>query len=134
MYVGLFDQDLILSGTKVYPSLEIMLLSAYYKKQGIVEIIGSLEDINKFDKVYINRNRKSIATLPPQLFTNPKIEWFGSGITGNFVPLEKKFYSEFPDRTVYQNFYQTFLKDYSARKKTIIGKMLNSEYKLLKIK
>lgn len=94
MYVGLYDQDLVLGKTKVFPSLEMMLISSYYKKDGIVEMIYDLKDIERFDKVYVNRNRTAQDTIPYEIFYNPKITWFGEGITGSYVAIDKKFYKE----------------------------------------
>ena len=133
MYVGLYDQDLILGKTKVFPSFEMMLLSSYYKKDGIVELIFDLKDIDRFDLVYVNRNRSAKDTIPYEIFYNPKITWFGQGITGKYIPIEKKFYKELPDRSLYKNYFLSFYNDYSTRKKTIIKKMLDHDYVLLRI-
>ena len=133
MYIGLYDQDLALSGTKVFPSLEMMLLSSYYKKKGVVDFIFSLEDTIKYDKVYINRSKSSLRTLPPQFFSQDNLEWIGSGITGKFVPLPKHFYSLKPDRLLYEKYFLSHKNDFSERKRAGYMKILNPDYTLLRI-
>ena len=133
MYVGLYDQDLILGKTKVFPSFEMMLLSSYYKKEGVVELIFDLNDIDRFDLVYVNRNRTGKDSIPYKIFYEPKIRWFGEGITGKFVSIEKQFYNHSPDKTLYKNYFLSNFEDYSSRKKMIIKKMLDPEFILLRI-
>lgn len=76
MYIGLFDQDLLITPNTFIPSLELMKYSYYYKtNKNIVKMIYDANAISPFDKVIVSSNVKSKSYLPKILMTNPKVEW-----------------------------------------------------------
>lgn len=133
MYIGLYDQNLSSSKERAFPNLEIMLLSSYYKKRGVVELIPDLEDSLKYDLVYVNQEKKAVESVSERLFIQENINWFGRGVTGNFIPLPKDFYLEIPDKNIYLKYFNFYFEKYSTRKKTIINKMLSPDFTLLKL-
>ena len=86
MYIGIIDQDL-LQGKKFLPNLETMQLSTYHKqKKDIVELVVVSKNIEKYDKLYLVKNKNDKEFLP-KVIADPRTTCVGLGFTnGEFVP------------------------------------------------
>lgn len=135
MYIGIFDQDIQLYPSKFIPSLELMKISAYHKKKkDIVEFCITLEDTEKYDKLYLSRNSLSSKDLPTQFLLQPNIEWVGRGFIGSYVELPKEIEECQPDKTLYLNYVQANKMLFSQHTlNNLISNTLAPNYVLLRI-
>lgn len=127
MYVGMFDFDMMSGNKYVYPSLELMKLSAWHKSRGdIVEFCTTLENVENYDKFYIYKGVTSNKIPPYEYMMMDNVEWYGKKFTGEYVPLAPEIEETEPDR----NFYTTYLLSrYGSKKKfpTQIAKIMNKD-------
>ena len=125
MYIGMFDFDMISGYKYVYPSLELMKLSAWHKSRGdIVEFCTTLENVESYDKFYIYKGVTSNKSPPYKYMMMDNVEWYGKKFTGEYVPLAPEIEEMEPDR----NFYTTYLLSrYGSKKKfpIQIAKIMN---------
>lgn len=86
MYVGIIDQDL-LQRKRFRPNLETMQISTYHKqKKDIVELVIVSKNIEKYDKLYLIKNKNDKNFLP-KVIADPRTTCIGLGFTnGEFVP------------------------------------------------
>ena len=103
MYVGLIDQDL-LQGKKFLPNLETMQLSTYHKqKKDIVELILDSKSMDKYDKLYLIKNKNDKIFLSKAI-ADPRTTCIGLGFTnGNFIP-RPEIDSLVADTTIYDKY------------------------------
>lgn len=135
MYIGIFDQDLILTPSKFCPSLEIMKISYYHKKKGdIVEFVLSFEDTEKYDILYLSRESLSQKDFPSSFLLQKNLQWVGRGFTGNYVKLPDEIEHSPPDKTFYSTYVMTHKDVFSLRSYTCFTKkILNPSSILLRI-
>ena len=135
MYIGIFDQDIYLYPSKFIPSLELMKISAYHKKKkDIVEFCITLEDTEKYDKLYLSRNSLSNKNLPTDFLLKPNIEWVGRGFIGAYIQLPQEIEEIAPDKTLYMNYIQANKSLFSQHTLVnLISNILSPDNVLLRI-
>lgn len=135
MYIGIFDQDILLNPAKFCPSLELMKLSYYHKRRGdIVEFVLSFEDSEKYDILYLSRESLSQKDFPSSFLLQSNLQWVGRGFTGNYVKLPEEVEHSPPDRTFYSTFVKTHENVFTTRTKNqIVRKILSEDFVLLRI-
>lgn len=107
MYIGLFDQDLLVTPKTFVPSLELMKYSYYYKmNNNIVKMVYDANAISPFDKVIVSSNLKGKRNLPRLLMANPKVEWTGTAFFKTYSRLPKEIETCNADKSIYEPFYR----------------------------
>lgn len=135
MYVGIYEMDLFENFYSFKPSLETMQLSSYHRDKGdIVELILDLNDIIRFNKIYLVKNRLT-PNFPAELISDSRVELIGAGFHGTEYP-GYFFDSAAPDRYIYNDFIE-YLKNkrrLKDREKRHINNLQKCGYARLKIK
>lgn len=102
MYIGLIDYDLI-NQTSVYPNLEIMKLSGYYKSQRMItELVKNCADYQMYQKIYLRQDYDG--DMPRLLMSRArdKLNYGGHVFSGDkYIELEKEIEQFEPDPTIY---------------------------------
>ena len=133
MYIGLFDQDLLITPNTFIPSLELMKYSYYYKtNKNIVKMIYDANAISPFDKVIVSSNVKSKSYLPKILMTNPKVEWIGKAFFNSYSRPPLEIESCEADKSIYEAFYKKNKNNFSLKQQNKLGPFVNlgSAYRL----
>lgn len=106
MLVGIIDWDLFINKSTFLPNLEVMLISAYHKKNGdIVHLLLNEKNIEVYDKIYLRRNKKGSKKFPEAIYGIPNIDIGGQYYSnGIILPPEEKFLNCAPDTTIYDNY------------------------------
>ena len=127
MYIGLFDQDLLVTPNTFIPSLELMKYSYYYKmNKNIVKMIYDANAISPFDKVIVSSNIRHKLYLPKLLMTNPKVEWIGTTFFNAYSRLPFEIENCEADKSIYETFYRKNKDNFSNKQKSKLGTFLNS--------
>ena len=107
MYIGLFDQDLLLYPNIFIPSLELMKYSFYYKKEkNIVKMFYDANESSPYDKIILNSNFNNRENFPKIMVLNPKVEWVGKTFFGGqYHRLPKEVEICEGDKSIYQSFF-----------------------------
>ena len=107
MYIGLFDQDLLLYPNMFIPSLELMKYSFYYKKEkNIVKMFYDANESSPYDKIILNSNFNDRENFPKIMVLNPKVEWVGKTFFGGqYHRLPKEVEICEGDKSIYQSFF-----------------------------
>ena len=127
MYIGLFDQDLLVTPNTFIPSLELMKYSYYYKmNKNIVKMIYDANAISPFDKVIVSSNIRRKLYLPKLLMTNPKVEWIGTTFFNAYSRLPFEIENCEADKSIYETFYRKNKDNFSNKQKSKLGTFLNS--------
>lgn len=113
MIIGLYDADLVSAPNKPKVNLEIMKMATFFTKHNhIVELVLDLEEIDRYDKIYV-RKEKEKTPIPSSLLLNPKVEWGGLGFTNNIhvpcSPIEIEYCQ--PTTSIYNKFFKRALKN-----------------------
>ena len=103
MYIGIYEMDLFEKGFKTFPSLETMQISTYHKKNNdIVELILDLNDLTRYTKIYLVKNRLN-TNFPAELIADPRTELIGAAFNNNHYP--GYFFDKCtPDTYIYDNY------------------------------
>lgn len=129
MYVGIYDMDIFEVKYTFKPSLEVMQLSAYHRKNNdIVELILDLEDLSRFNKIYLVKNHLN-TNFPADLISDPRVELIGLGFT-NGIYVENFFDKIEPDKYIYNKFLEKFSERRRVKKteKVIINDLQRCGY------
>lgn len=102
MYIGLIDYDLV-NQTSIYPNLEIMKLSGYYKSQRIItELVKNCADYQMYQRIYLRQDYDG--DMPRLLMSRArnKLDYGGHAFFGDkYIELEKEIEQSEPDPTIY---------------------------------
>lgn len=129
MYVGLFDQDLLISPNTFVPSLELMQYSSYYKREGnVVKMFYNANETDPFDKIILSSNVKSKSFLPKLMMMNPKVEWIGTAFYGAHHRPPKEIEICESDATIYEAFYEKNKMKFSNKQRERLGKFLDGAH------
>lgn len=129
MYIGLFDQDLLISPNTFVPSLELMQYSSYYKKQGnIVKMFYNANETEPFDKVILSSNVKNKNYLPKVMMMNPKVEWIGTAFYGIHHRPPREIETCDADKTIYESFYEKNKNKFSGKQAERLNRFFSGSH------
>lgn len=129
MSVGLYDADMS-SYVLVPPNLEIMKLSAYYKKMGEIVVLAPSFTPTRNTK-FIYRKDYNDGEFPKGLLTTPNVEYGGLAFTKNvYEPLPLEIERCYPDTHIYSKMQNTVVAPggNQALRKKVFNNMINSEH------
>lgn len=148
MYIGLFDQNLLIYPNAFIPSLELMKYSYYFKRQNnIVRMFYDANEVEQYDKVIVSNDSNKENSFPKLMILNPKVEWIGKlFFNGEYHRLPLDIELSEADKSIYEPYFfknknvfgsnqrerlNSFLKSGSAYRLTHNGEII---YDLEKIK
>lgn len=128
MYIGLYDADLISFQNKIKFNLEIMKLASYYSKGHVVELILDIDDIDKYDKIYIRKDNPK-SKLNNSILLKENVYWGGLSFTNNIYlplnPIEAEY--AIPKTSIYSIFLKQQIKA-GKIKEFEVDKLLNANH------
>ena len=127
MSIGLMDADLATYSLVPF-NLEIMKLSAYYKRKGEVVIFSPSFTPDK-NTYFIYRKDYNDGQYPPHLLTTPNVEVGGLAFSNNrYVPLSEEIECMKPDTTIYNKQVKAILAKTSKRNERIFKTLQDAEH------
>lgn len=130
MSIGIMDADMA-AYTLVPPNLEVMKLSAYYKKKGEIVVLSPLFTPDRNTK-FIYRKDYDDGEFPINLLTEKNVEYGGLAFSNNVyksLPLEIERMK--PDTSIYARMENTILSYPGAaewKKKKVFQNMMEAEH------
>ena len=134
MSIGMMDADMS-TYTLVPFNLELMKLSAYYKKKREIVILSPSFTPDRHQK-FIYRKDYDDGIYPPNLLRTPNLEYGGYAFTNNlYVPLPPEVEIMKPDTELYERMEQPILMapGREREKKKIFQNMMTSEHARLSL-
>lgn len=123
--IGMYDYDMA-RYTHVPFNLEIMKLSAYYKKKREIVTMAPIVDFNKYTKI-IYRKDYYDRYFDSESLSNSKIEYGGYAFSGStYAPLDKNIESLKPDRYIYESMRKRFCTD--KTKERLFNQMMRAQH------
>lgn len=128
MFIGLYDADFISAPNKHRLNLEIMKLASYYSRTDFVELVMDINDINRFDVVYVRKDIPK-SKLNNKILLNDKISWGGMAFTDDIhLPLHPlEIEKQIASTHIYSAYYRDLLKKGKITQKKV-EKILESNY------
>lgn len=129
MSIGMMDQDMV-TYTLVPFNLELMKLSAYYKKMGEIVILSPSFTPERHKKFFLRKDFNDGEYILG-IEKVPNLEYGGYAFTnGIYVPMEPKIESIQPDQTLYENMEKIFLqgKGRTRERKKIFQNLMEAEH------
>ena len=113
MIIGFYDADLMSAPKKPKVNLEIMKMASYFSsKNHVVELITDLDELQRYDKVYV-RKESIKSFFPNELLLDRRVEWGGLGYTNNIhvpcTPIEIEYCK--PNISIYNKFFKKAIRD-----------------------
>lgn len=99
--IGCLDYDLTRWQQPITFNLELMKLSAYYKKRRDVVAMIEQYDDSKFAKIVVRKDYDD-GEYPPKIFKNPKTISGGLVFMKDYVPMDIEIESLVPDKRIYE--------------------------------
>lgn len=130
MYIGLFDQDLLLNPNSFIPSLELMKYAYYFKKnKNIVKMFYDANENKPYDKIILNNNTGLNNTIPKLLLLDNRVIWVGKTFFGGrYSLLPKEIEESFADKSIYQSFFEKNKGCFSKKQKENLSSFLNNGF------
>lgn len=127
MSVGIEDADF--NRYVLVPfNLEVMKLSAYYKKHNEIVVLAPAF-MPERHRLFIYRKDYEDGSYPPTLLTEPNVEFGGLAFTNNrYVPLAPEIERMRPDTSIYSRAEGIIMSTKSAERKKIYGNMVEAEH------
>lgn len=127
MSVGIMDADMS-TYTLVPFNLEVMKLSAYYKKKGEVVILSPSFTPERNTKFFYRKDYND-GEFPLSLMTTPNVEYGGLAFSNNiYVPLPREIEVMRPDPTIYEKMEPIIKGTTSANRNKIYQNMMTAEH------
>ena len=127
MSVGIMDADMS-TYTLVPFNLEVMKLSAYYKKKGEVVILSPSFTPERNTKFFYRKDYND-GEFPLSLMTTPNVEYGGLAFSNNiYVPLPREIEVMRPDTTIYEKMEPVIKGTTSANRNKIYQNMMTAEH------
>ena len=127
MSIGLYDQDMALY-TLVPFNLELMKLSAYYKKKREVVVLSPHFTPERHQK-FILRKDYDDGNFITGLEKYPNLEYGGFAFTGGtYAPLPPEIEILHPDATLYENMEKTIMASKGRDQRKIFQNMMEAEH------
>lgn len=117
MSIGILDYDAITTPRYFKFNLEAMKLASYYKKNNyITKLILDLDDIDRFDTIYLRKDIKNLR-FPSELIAEEKVKYGGLAFTNNiYRPLDIEIENTAPDTTLYNYYIIKYQSKFSKKK------------------
>ena len=128
MSIGLMDADMA-KYTLVPFNLEIMKLSAYYKKKGEIVILSPFFTPDRHQKFFYRKDYDD-GEFQPGLTLHGNVEYGGLAFSNNiYQPLPKEIERMRPDAEIYQRYEKEILgTDNNKDRKKIFQNMMTAEH------
>ena len=128
MSIGLMDADMA-KYTLVPFNLEIMKLSAYYKKKGEIVILSPSFTPDRHQKFFYRKDYDD-GEFQPGLTSHGNVEYGGLAFSNNiYQPLPKEIERMRPDAEIYQRYEKEILgTDNNKDRKKIFQNMMTAEH------
>ena len=127
MSVGIMDADMS-TYTLVPFNLEVMKLSAYYKKKGEVVILSPSFTPERNTKFFYRKDYND-GEFPLSLMTTSNVEYGGLALSNNiYVPLPREIEIMRPDTTIYEKMEPIIKGTTSANRNKIYQNMMTAEH------
>lgn len=127
MSIGLYDMDMA-TYTLVPFNLELMKLSAYYKKQREIVILSPTFTPERHQK-FILRKDYDDGNYPLDLTVKKNVEYGGYAFSnGLYVPMKEEIETMHPDTMLYANMEKTILNAAGRDQKKIFQNMMEAEH------
>lgn len=106
MLVGIIDMDLFINKRTFLPNPEVMLYSAYHKKnRDIVHLLLNGQNIDIYEKIYIFRTKTGKVKFPEELYSRKNVTCRGSYFTNGIVaPIPEEVFACEPDKSIYDKY------------------------------
>ena len=106
MLVGIIDMDLFINKKTFLPNPEVMLYSAYHKKnRDIVHLLLNGQNIDIYEKIYIFRTKVGKVKFPEELYSRKNVICRGSYFTNGIVaPIPEEVFACEPDKSIYDKY------------------------------
>ena len=126
--IGLLDYDAIASQKIQYPSLELMKMATYLRRNNqSAHIILNLDDLDIYNKIMVFQNDSSLG-YPSKVFGRKNTEWYGIAFTDNkYKPMAPEIEACEPTVGIYKLLFKQFLLE-DKMKTTQVGYLLNASY------
>jgi hypothetical protein len=127
MSIGIMDADMA-SYTLVPFNLEVMKLSAYYKKKGEIVVLSPTFSPERNTK-FIYRKDYNDGEFPINLLRANNVEYGGLAFSNNkYVPMERDIEIMRPDSSIYERMESTILGTGAQNRKKIFQNMMEAEH------
>ena len=127
MSIGMYDMDMA-TYTLVPFNLELMKLSAYYKKQREVVILSPLFTPERHQKFFLRKDYDD-GNFPMGLGKIPNLEYGGYAFSnGIYTPLPLEIEIMRPDTSLYSNMEQTIISAKGRDQRKIFHNMMEAEH------
>lgn len=124
MSIGLFDND-FMTYTHVLFNLELMKISAYYKKRREVVIMAPFFEPERHEKVFFRKDYND--GIFNKKILEPNVDYGGYAFSGElYKPLDEGIESTYPDKYLYEKYRNTFCINGSM--KNLFDTMQNAEH------
>ena len=108
MSVGLYDMDMA-TYTLVPYNLEIMKLSAYYKKKKEIVILSPSFTPDRHKQFFLRKDYND-GNFPPEMFETMQVEYGGHAFSGEkYIPLPLEIEKMKPDTYIYERYKNDIL-------------------------
>lgn len=106
MLIGIIDMDLFINKKTFLPNPEVMLYSAYHKKnRDIVHLLLNGQNIDIYEKIYIFRTKVGKVKFPEELYSRKNVICRGSYFTNGIVaPIPEEVFACEPDKSIYDKY------------------------------
>ena len=106
MLVGIIDMDLFINKKTFLPNPEVMLYSAYHKKnRDIAHLLLNGQNIDIYEKIYIFRTKVGKVKFPEELYSRKNVICRGSYFTNGIVaPIPEEVFACEPDKSIYDKY------------------------------
>lgn len=127
MSVGIMDADMS-AYTFVPFNLEVMKLSAYYKRKGEIVVLSPSFTPERNQK-FIYRKDYDDGDFPKDLIKYPNVEYGGLAFSNNvYQPLPREIERMKPDASIYERMEDVLLSGQHPERKKIYQNMLTAEH------
>ena len=127
MSVGLYDQDMAIH-TLVPFNLELMKLSAYYKKKKEIVILSPFFTPERHQKFFLRKDFND-GIFQKDLQKIPNLDYGGYAFTnGLYIPMDKEIETMKPDTNLYTNMEQVIIGDGRQGRRKIFQNMMEAEH------
>ena len=127
MSIGLYDVDMA-TYTLVPFNLELMKLSAYYKKKREIVILSPTLTPERHEKFFLRKDFDD-GNFPMGLEKIPNLEYGGYAFTdGAYISLPKEIEMMRPDTSLYENMEKTIMAAKGRDQRKIFRNMMEAEH------
>lgn len=127
MSIGMYDMDMA-TYTLVPFNLELMKLSAYYKKKREIVILSPEMTPDRHQKFFLRKDFND-GKFPAGLEKIPNLDYGGYAFTnGMYVPMTTEIETMRPDASLYSNMEKTIMASMGRDRKKIFQNMMEAEH------